>query len=365
VSGLLHGVFEALLTAFAMFWQVAWSLVLGFVLSGTVQTLVSKEKMQHVLGGDSPREIALAALFGAVSSSCSYAAAAMSKTLFAGGAGFITSLAFLFASTNLVIELGIVLYVLLGWQFALAQWAGGAALIVIMAVIVRLTYPAKLIEEARARAVAASSHHRHNAHDHSTILRAIARSTASDAAMLWQDLLTGFLIAGALMVFVPAGVWSALFLHGANPFAAVVGNALIGPLIAVLSFVCSIGNVPMAAALWASGISFGGVLAFLYADLLVLPLLDVYRRTYGLKMAAYMAGVLYAAMVLAAIGVDAAFSFLHLIPQVRTTPPIQTMFAFDATFWLNMLFGAVALFIVWLNRTPAGDPPGDAHESCH
>lgn len=383
MSWFLHNVLEALLTALAMFWQVAWSLVLGFVLSGAVQTLVSKEQMRRALGGDGPREIALASLYGAASSSCSYAAAALSKTLFARGASFIASLAFLFASTNLVIELGVVLYVLLGWQFTLAQWVGGALLIVIMWAIVRLTYPAKLVEEARAHANSVAHGHDHaRAHggtadeevgrtpaqrlgDPAT-LRAIAQSTASDVSMLWQDLLIGFLAAGALVVFVPAGAWSALFLHGANPMTVLVSNALIGPLIAVISFVCSIGNVPMAAALWASGISFGGVLSFLYADLLVLPLLDVYRRAYGLKMAAYLAGVLYAAMVLAAMGVDAIFRSLHLVPPVRAALAPQAMFAFNATFWLNMLFAGVALYLVWLTRSRPGGCSGDAHvEGCH
>jgi hypothetical protein len=183
--------------------------------------------------------------------------------------------------------------------------------------------------------------------------------------MLWQDLLAGFLIAGALVVFVPAGVWNALFWHGGNPAVALVGNALVGPLIAVISFVCSIGNVPMAAALWASGISFGGVLSFLYADLLVLPLLDVYRRAYGLKMAAYLAGVLYASMVLAAVAVEAIFALLHILPPARATPPVLMMVGFDATFWLNVLFAAVAAGVVWLNRRPDGEACAEADEPCH
>ncbi|HTV73937.1 MAG TPA: permease [Candidatus Acidoferrales bacterium] len=383
MSLFLQDVVRALLTALAMFWQVFWSLVLGFVLSGVVQALVPKEKVRRLLGGDGPREIALAAVFGAASSSCSYAAAALSKSLFSRGAGFIASLAFLFASTNLVIELGIVLYVLLGWQFTLAQWAGGALLVAIMAAIVRLTYPAHLIEEARAHAASVSQVHGHGHHadevdvqevpparrlrDPAT-LRAVAAHTAADVAMLWPDLLVGFLVAGALVVFVPAGVWNALFLHGSGGGAAIVGNALIGPLIAMISFVCSIGNVPMAAALWASGISFGGVIAFLYADLLVVPLLDVYRRAYGLKMAAYMTAVLYVSMVLAALLVEVIFRAAHVIPNVRPAPAAFGAVAFDATFWLNVLFGALALCVVWLNRQHAARAPSpeDGHaECCH
>jgi uncharacterized membrane protein YraQ (UPF0718 family) len=221
------------------------------------------------------REIALATVAGAVSSSCSYASAAISRTLFKKGAALIPSLAFLFASTNLVIELGIILYLLMGWQFTAVEWIGGVVLIVIMSVLVRLTYPAKLVDEARRHPEPGGGH------EHEAITLAgetlwqkltdprarivIARNFAMDWAMLWKDLAGGFLIAGALSAFVPADVWAALFLKGTSPWLQVPANALVGPLIAVISFVCSIGNVPMAAVLWASGISFGGVLSFLYA----------------------------------------------------------------------------------------------------
>ncbi|HEY4440278.1 MAG TPA: permease, partial [Candidatus Elarobacter sp.] len=279
---------EALLLAAGMAWHVGWSLVLGFALSGLVQAVISKERMQQLLGRDGIREIALATGFGAASSSCSYAAAAMSKSLFKKGAALIPSLAFLFSSTNLVIELGIVLYLLMGWQFTAAEWLGGLVLIAIMALLVKLTYPARLVEEARRHLDEATGH------DHGSMegsgatllerLRArdtwisVAQNFAMDVSMLWKDLAGGFLIAGALEAFVPQHAWQALFLHGAPPAAQLAGNAVVGPVIAILAFVCSIGNVPMAAMLWGSGISFGGVIAFLYADLLVLPLLDVYRR---------------------------------------------------------------------------------------
>jgi uncharacterized membrane protein YraQ (UPF0718 family) len=347
---------QALLLAVGMAWQVGWSLILGFALSAAVQALVSKQRMQQLLGRDGIREIALATGFGAASSSCSYAAAAMSKTLFKKGAGLIPSLAFLFSSTNLVLELGIILWLLMGWQFTAAEWIGGIVLIAIMSVLVKLTYPAALVEAARRHVDDATGH------DHGSMegagrnvaerLRnpatriAIAQNFVMDASMLWKDLVAGFLIAGALAAFVPEGAWQRLFLHGAAPGAQLVGNAVVGPLIAVISFVCSIGNVPMAAILWGSGISFGGVLAFLYADLIVLPLLDVYRKYYGLRMMFYIVAVFFTTMVLAAIAMDLAFSALHLVPVPN--PNVRhdlTMFSFNYTFWLNAAFGLVGLYL--------------------
>ncbi len=351
---------EALLLALGMAWQVGWSLILGFTISGAVQALVSKEQMQRVLGRDGVREIALATGFGAASSSCSYAAAAMSKTLFKKGAGLIPSLAFLFASTNLVIELGIILWLLMGWQFTIAEWIGGLVLIAIMTVLVKITYPKALVEEARRHVDEATGHDHGSMEGQGASLAerlrdpgtrvAVAQNFAMDFSMLWKDLVGGFLIAGALAAFVPDGAWKALFLTGAPPGVQLVGNAIVGPIIAIFSFVCSIGNVPLAAILWTSGISFGGVLAFLYADLIILPLLDIYRKYYGVRMMLYIFAVFFTTMVLSAIVMDAAFSALHLVP--KPNPNIRhdlTMFSFNYTFWLNLAFGALGLYLWRLN----------------
>jgi hypothetical protein len=351
---------EALLMAAGMFWDVGWSLVLGFTISAVIQAVVSTEQMRRALGHDGVREIALATVAGAVSSSCSYASAAISRTLFKKGAALIPSLAFLFASTNLVIELGIILYLLMGWQFTAAEWIGGVLLVVIMSGLVRLTYPAKLVEEARRHPEPSGGHE----HEAMTLAGAtfwqklrdprahivIARNFAMDWSMLWKDLVGGFLIAGALSAFVSAEAWAALFLKGTSPWLQVPVNALAGPLIAVISFVCSIGNVPMAAVLWASGISFGGVLSFLYADLIVIPLLDVYRRYFGWRMAAYIAVVFYVTMVVAGLIMDLAFTAVGLVPE--PDPDIRaelTRFSFNYTFWLNVIFGALAAYLFWLN----------------
>ena len=365
---------QALLMAFGMFWAVGWSLVLGFLISAVLQVFISKEKMRTLLGGNGPKEIALATGFGAASSSCSYASAAITRTLIRKGAGFIPSLAFLFSSTNLVIELGIILYLLMGWQFTAAEWTGGVVLVAIMSILVRLTCPRHLIEEARQHAARASAGHEDSVSpvpNESSFwarlfsreaMAAIARSFVMDWSMLWKDLAAGFLIAGFLSVFVPINAWRTLFVTGLTPALKMPLDALIGPLIAVISFVCSIGNVPMAAVLWASGISFGGVLAFLYADLIVLPLLDVYRRYFGWKMAAYIGIVFYITMVLAGVVMDGVFSALDLVPHPN--PDIReqvTHFAINYTFWLNIIFGAVAAYLFVLSR----QGPAFAHHHRH
>jgi hypothetical protein len=344
-----------------MFWQVAWSLVLGFAASAILQATVSKERMTTALGRDGFREIALATAAGAASSSCSYASAAISRTLFKRGAALIPSLAFLFASTNLVVELGIVLYLLMGWQFMAGEWIGGVVLVIILTLMVKLTYPKRLVEEAR--------HHpeQGGGHDHGEMTAAgnsfadklarketwvlVAQNFQMDWSMLWKDLLLGFLIAGALSVFVPEGVWQTLFVKHASPWVQVPANALLGPLVAVISFVCSIGNVPMAAVLWGAGVSFGGVLAFLYADLIVLPLLDVYRRFYGWKMAVYIAVIFYVTMVAAALLMDVAFNALGWIPESRPDMQSQMVrFSLNYTFWFNLVFGAIGILLFIIAR---------------
>ncbi len=358
---ILREIGQALLLAAGMFWQVGWSLVLGFVLSAVVQAVVSKERMQRTLGKDGIREIALASAYGAASSSCSYAAAALSKTLFKKGAALVPSLAFLFSSTNLVIELGAILYLLMGWQFTAGEWFGGVLLVAIMAFAVKATYPKRLVEQARMHVDEASGHeHGDNVVEGSTLLQKlrnartpviVAQNFAMDWAMLWKDLAAGFLIAGALSTFIPEGIWKHVFLSGSPPAVQLIGNALVGPLIAVITFVCSIGNVPMAAVLWGSGISFGGVLAFLYGDLIVLPLLDVYRRYYGWKMALYIGLVFYGTMVAAAIIMDVIFNALHIVPAPNAhMRSAMALFSLNYTFYLNIVFGCIAVWLWSLNR---------------
>jgi uncharacterized membrane protein YraQ (UPF0718 family) len=356
-----------------MFWQVGWSLVLGFLISGLLQFFVSKERMVALLGGNGVKQIALATAFGAASSSCSYASASIARTLIQKGAGFISSLAFLFSSTNLVIELGIILYLLMGWQFMAAEWVGGVVLVIIMSLLVRLTYPKRLVEEARQKTAQSSLHHEHTASQlpiggfwtricSPEVRTAIAQSFAMDWSMLWKDLIAGFLIAGFLSEFMPSSVWQTLFVTDTSPSIQMPLNAMVGPLIAVISFVCSIGNVPMAAVLWGSGISFGGVLSFLYADLIVLPLLDVYRRYFGWKMAVYIGVIFYITMVLTGMLMDMAFTWLGLVPFPNPNIRAEVShFAINYTFWLNLIFGALAIYLAWQARQ---NPMQASHDCC-
>ena len=362
MTNALTHLWQALLLAFSMFWQVGWSLVLGFAISAILQAVVSQKTMSTALGRDGLRETVIATLAGAASSSCSYASASVSRTLFKKGAALIPSLAFLLASTNLVAELGIVLFLLMGWQFMAGEWIGGVVLVLIMSLIVRATYPRRLVEAARTHPEAGSG-----GHDHGDMAEAsgtlwqklgrretwvqVAHGFVMDWSMLWKDLALGFLIAGALAAFVPDGVWRALFVKGASPWVQVPANALLGPVVAMLSFVCSIGNVPMAAVLWGSGVSFGGVLAFLFADLIVLPLLDVYRRYYGWKMAAYIGVVFYVTMVATALIMDLAWGSLGWIPRHhRNVQAAMGHVSINYTFWLNLVFGLIALALVVLAR---------------
>ena len=356
----LHTLGQGLLMAFGMFWQTGWSLILGFTISAVLQSVVSAEQMRRAFGGGSVREIALATITGAASSSCSYASAAIMRTMFKKGAALVTSLAFLFASTNLVLELGLILYVLLGWQFMLGEWIGGVVLIAIMSALVKLTYPKQLVEEARQHEEDSGGHE----HMSMTIEGAtwrdrlakpearvrIAQNFAMEWSMLWKDLALGFLIGGFLAALVPDNLWRTLFLSDAPTWLQVPVNVLLGPIIAVLTFVCSIGNVPLAAVLWAGGASFSGVLAFLYADLIVIPLLDIYRRYFGWRMAAYIGAVFFVTMAVAALVVDLAFSALGWVPPRDTNVTAQmTEFSLNYTFWLNLLFGTLAAYLFWLN----------------
>ena len=318
----LHDVGDSLREAFFMFWETLWALILGFTLSGAIQAFVSQDQMQRVLGDHRPASIARASGFGMVSSSCSYAAAAMAKSLFQKGADFVSAMVFMFASTNLVVELGIVLIVLMGWQFAAAEFVGGLIMIVLLALTAAFVLRGAHIERARAR-LQAGEDYEHELLNEKLSWKTKVRSragwsdaagyTMSDINMLRKELVIGYVVAGALTALVPMHVWNAVFIEG-NGFWTSLENALVGPIIAVISFVCSIGNVPMAAALWHGGISFGGVISFIFADLIVLPLLLIYRKYYGGRLTARLFVWFYAVMVVAALLVEGIFTLFGAVP---------------------------------------------------
>jgi uncharacterized protein len=360
MSTLLGGLGHALSLAFAMFWEILWALILGFALSGAVQAVVSKREMSRLLPDDSPQSLAIASGLGAASSSCSYAAVALARSIFRKGADFTAAMAFQFASTNLVIELGIIMAVLLGWQFTLAEFLGGPLMIVLLALLFRATLRPRLVEAARRHADRglAGRMEGHADMDMAVTegslwsrlrspegLTATSHYFVMDWASVWLDIAIGLLLAGALGAWVPEAFWQGFFLVD-HPLAAKLWGPLVGPLVAVISFVCSIGNVPLAAVLWNGGISFGGVISFIFADLIVLPILDIYRRYYGFRMAAYLLATFYAAMVAAGLVVELLFDAVGLIPKERAARVVEASITWNYTTVLNLVFLAVAAVLV-------------------
>ncbi len=357
---------DALRLAFAMFWAVLWPLALGFLLSAGVETLVPKAAISRVLGRDSVGAVSLATVLGAASSSCSYAAVAVGRTLFRKGATLANAIIFEFASTNLVFELGLALLILLGWQFLAAEFLGGLLMVVLLALIFRVTLTRQLTARALVQAERGllGKMEGHGAMDMSVTdgpllarlvspraWTAISHSFFMSIYGLWVDLLLGFLIAGAIGAWVPESVWSHLFFTGQG-IGPAVWSALIGPLVALLSYVCSVGNVPLAAVLWRHGIAFGGVIAFVFGDLIILPILNIYRKYYGGRVAIYLLAVSYVTMVLAGLAVGAVFSALGWIPANRNVTVFATTIAWDATTYLDIaVLVVIALLLVRFLRT--------------
>ena len=349
---------QALSFSFAMFWEILWALALGFGLSAVIQAVVSKGEMSKLLPDSRLSTLWRASWLGAVSSSCSYAAVAIARSMVQKGANFSASIAFEFASTNLVIELGIILWLLVGWQFTLAEYVGGFVMILLLALLFRLFLKKELVDEAVAQANkgVAGRMEGHAGHDMSvggngTIfqrmaskegLTAISHFFIMDILMMWKEILAGLLITGALAAWVPQSFWQHFFLNGQTGLLPTFWSAAVGPIVAILSFVCSIGNVPLAAVLWNGGISFSGVISFIFADLLILPILSIYRKYYGLKMAIFLAVTSYVAMVLAGLIVEGLFSLLHLIPTERHALVLDPHISLNYTTILNLLFLVVS-----------------------
>jgi uncharacterized protein len=362
VSSVLHTIGDGFKDAFLMAWEVWWALVFGFAISAIVQAWVPRERIEKALSESGPKPIALATGLGAASSSCSYAAIAIAKSLFQKGASAASALAFQFSSTNLVVELGIVMWVLIGWQFTLAEFVGGLVLIAIMTVLLRLFVSKRLEEQAREHAQEADSgHQHHSAGEHMTIRQRLTSASAwsdvahnfrNDWSMVWKEILIGFLLAGFIGQ-LPNSFFNALFITEAPAGLKLIENAIIGPVIAVLSFVCSVGNVPLAAVLWSGGISFAGVIAFIFADLIVVPIVLIYRKYYGNAYAKRIVALMFVTMVIAALIVDGLFSGAGLIPQARPTrADIFSQVKIDYKLFTNILGVAVfaALFALTMRR---------------
>jgi hypothetical protein len=383
----MNAIGHALQIAGSMAWEITWALILGFGLSSVVQALIPKDVIVRLLGDDRPRTLAVAAGLGAASSSCSYAAVALARSLLRKGASFTAAMAFEIASTNLVVELGVILALLLGWQFTAAEFIGGPILIIGVAVMFRLFVRQRLIDAARAQADRglAGSMEGHAAMDMSVAGRgSLARKLASgdgltavshvfvmEWAAILRDLLIGLLIAGAIAAWVPAHFWRVFFITG-HPVAAALWGPVIGPVVSLLSFVCSIGNVPLAAVLWKDGLSFGGVTAFIFADLLILPILNIYRKYYGAKMAAVLLATFYAAMVVAGYVVEGIFSGFGITPARSGATIPDSGVSWNYTTWLNIVF-LLAAAVLLIRFTRAGgiamlrmmNGPADADHTAH
>ncbi len=342
---------EGLKQSFLMAYEVWWALVLGFAISAIVQAWVPRERIEATLSGSGPRPVAWATGLGAASSSCSYAAVAIAKSLFQKGASATSALAFQFASTNLVWELGLVLWVLLGWQFTLAEYVGGIFMIVLMALLLRAFVSPRLEERARSHAQEADAGHRH--HDHEQERERswtdVAQNFRGDWGMLWKEIGIGFLLAGFIGL-LGNDFFNGLFVSDAPGWLNALENVIVGPIIAVLSFVCSVGNIPLAAVLWSGGISFAGVMAFIFADLIVLPIVAIYRKYYGWAFTIRIVALMLVTMIVAALAVDALFSALGLIPETR--PSRDEIFGsveLDYKLVLNALGLVVFATLFWLS----------------
>ncbi len=348
---LLHALGHALSVSGSMAWQILWALVLGFVLASVVQSVVRRSTIIKRLGDDRPRTLALAAGFGAASSSCSYAAVALARGLFRSGASFTAAMAFEISSTNLVVELGVILAVLIGWQFTLAEFIGGPIMIVLIAVLFRLLLRQRLIDAAKAQSEKglAGSMEGHAAmdmtiHGNGTLwqrlrsrqaLTSISHIFIMEWAAVIRDIVAGLLIAGAVAAWVPDSFWRHFFAVG-HPTLSKVWGPLIGPVVSMLSFVCSIGNVPLAGVLWNAGISFGGVISFIFADLIILPILAIYKKYYGTRMMLFILASFYGTMVAAGYIVEILFTLLGLVPTVRDAKVGEVAVHWDYTSYLNI-----------------------------
>ncbi len=362
VAAVGHEIVRALSFTAGMTWEILWALILGFTLSAVVQAVVSKREMRRLMPDDSAKTLLVATGLGAASSSCSYASVALARSLFKRGADFTAAMVFEFASTNLVFELGIVMALLLGWQFVAGEFVGGPLMIVLLVLLFRIFLKRQLVDEARQEADKGrlGSMEGHAEMDMSADVEgswlkrlrtpqgftATADYFVMDWAAVWRDIAIGLLLAGALAAWVPHSFWQGLFLAHHATLAKLWGP-LIAPLVAIISFVCSVGNVPLAAVLWNGGISFGGVLTFIFADLIILPILHIYKKYYGWKMAGFLLVTFYATMVAAGLIVEFLFQGLGLERTARNAKVIEAGVTWNYTTYLNIIFLGLAAVLIW------------------
>ncbi len=368
---------QAAKTAVGFFWKSGWAFVFGYMISAMIQAFVPKEKLTARMGKPGVKSISLATVFGAASSSCSFAALAAARALVQKGAHFIAAVAFMFASTNLVVELGVLILIFLGWQYLAAEVIGGLVLIVISSVLIRATYPSRWIRKARERV--AEDEDEQEGFDWKKRIGSLAgwqlvgKKFGDDWAMVWEEILIGFTVAGFVAVLVPASFWSAIFLTGLQDtlpsWLIAAENAAVAPFVAAATFIGSMGNIPLATVLNANGVLFAGIMGFIYSDLMVPPLVQVNAEYYGWKVALYIAGIMYVSIFFTALILDAGFSLFGIVPETRRAVSEIAQFKIDYTFWLNLVSAGAVFAMAALGRgyrrRRSGRGHGHDHEMDH
>jgi len=361
---------EAAKTALGFFWKAGWAFVLGYAISAMIQTFVPKHRLTAHMGEPDVKSIGLATLFGSISSSCSFAALAAARSLVMKGAHWVASVAFMFASTNLVIELGILIYIFLGWQYVAAEIVGGLVLIAISSTLIQIFYPKRWLREAREKV-------KDEAPEEDQDFDPWQRMTSRDGwnrvghqfvmewQMVWKEILIGFTIAGFMKAFVPEWFWQALFLQGVDldlsQWVVTLQNVVVAPFVAAATFIGSMGNIPLATVLAGSGVGFAGLMAFIYSDLMVPPLVKVNAKYYGWRVALYIAGIMFVSIVCTALLLDAAFAAFGMTPEGAASSAAEDQFTLDYTFFFNLGFALVAGVMLWLHRRHAREADDGSH----
>jgi len=363
---------ESTKTALGFFWKSGWAFILGYFISAMIQAFIPKARLTNYMGEANIKSISLSTIFGSASSSCSFAALAAAKSLVLKGAHFITAVAFMFASTNLVIELGILILIFLGWQFLVAEIVGGIVLIIISSILMKIFYPQEWFEQARKK-VEANAVDEKEDFDWKKRIKSkegwmlVGKNFVSEWQMVWEEILIGFTIAGFVTILVPEELWGKIFLINMTDtlpsWLIALENAIVGPLVAAMTFIGSMGNIPLATVLYSNGIFFTGIMAFIYSDLMVPPLIAVNAEYYGKKVAFYIAGIMYASIILAALLLNFAFGALDILPESSRQIAQLTQFKIDYTFWMNIVFVGVAGWLIYLNKKYMENKKDDQSES--
>ncbi|GGM38162.1 membrane protein [Paraliobacillus quinghaiensis] len=352
---MLEQIANSAMTSIGFFWKAGWAFVLGYFISSMIQAFVPKVKMVKYMGDSSFKSVGLGTIFGAISSSCSFAALSAGRSLFRKGASFASTLAFLFASTNLVIELGILIYVFLGWQYVIAEIIGGIILILITWGLVSLFYPKKLVEEARSNVGEDEMEDSFNWKEKIKTKEGwyqVGHEFAHNWQMVWKEITIGFTLAGIMATYVPNETWKAIFLVGQADigFWQLLENTLIAPVAAMLTFIGSMGNIPISTILASSGVTFAGIMAFIYSDLVVPPIVAVNKKYYGWKTALYIAGVFYVSIVITALLLHLGFASVGMLPEGANLIMKENPFKINYTFWFNIVFLFIAGIGIYLNK---------------